>query len=75
MQSPESSSDARQRGWWRLSDQFRFAQVKWDWRGWVALLWALWWGWFYAMMVLETKFPQAAIWMHMIRNSIAVYLP
>jgi hypothetical protein len=36
---------------------------KWDWRGWVALTWALLFGWLYSLMVIETKFPQVLAWL------------
>lgn len=35
-----------------------------DWRGWIALAWALWWGWLYGLMVLETKFPHILASLH-----------
>jgi hypothetical protein len=38
-------------------------QPKWDWRGWLALAWALWFGWLYSLMVIETKFPQVLAWL------------
>jgi hypothetical protein len=29
-----------------------------DWRGWVALAWAAFWGWAYALMLLQARAPQ-----------------
>ena len=31
-----------------------------DWRGWIALAWALWWGAAYAVMVWQARAPQVA---------------
>jgi hypothetical protein len=33
-----------------------------DWRGWLTLAWALWWGWAYAAMVWRIKGPQVLAW-------------
>ena len=40
-----------------------------DWRGWIALVWVLWFGWLYTLMVLQTKFPQVLAW---VRSALAV---
>jgi phosphatidylserine decarboxylase len=34
-----------------------------DWRAWLAVAWAFWFGWLYGVMVLETKFPHALAWL------------
>jgi hypothetical protein len=34
-----------------------------DWRGWLALAWAIGWGWAYAMMVLHARAPHALAWL------------
>jgi hypothetical protein len=34
-----------------------------DWRGWIALLWALWWGWAYAVMAIHARSPQVLTWL------------
>ncbi len=47
----------------------RHLQARWDWRGWLALAWVLWFGWLYSLMVLETKFPQVLAWL---RRAMAV---
>ncbi len=39
-----------------------------DWRGWLALAWALWWGWAYALMVIEARSPQVLSWLRQIGN-------
>jgi hypothetical protein len=36
-----------------------------DWRGWVALAWALGWGWAYVIMVLQARAPQVLTWLHL----------
>jgi hypothetical protein len=45
----------------------RLAKI--DWRGWITLVWVLWFGWLYSLMVLETKFPQVLAW---VREAMAV---
>jgi len=47
----------------------RHQQARWDWQGWIALAWVLWFGWLYSLMVLETKFPQVLAWL---RRAMAV---
>jgi hypothetical protein len=37
-----------------------------DWRGWIALAWALWWGWAYALMVIEARSPLILSWLQQI---------
>jgi len=34
-----------------------------DWRGWIALLWVLWWGWAYCVMAIEARSPQVLGWL------------
>jgi hypothetical protein len=34
-----------------------------DWRGWVALAWAVGWGWPYVMMVLHARAPRVLEWL------------
>jgi hypothetical protein len=34
-----------------------------DWRGWIALVWALGWGWAYAIMVFHSRAPQLLAWL------------
>jgi hypothetical protein len=33
-------------------------RVRWDWRGWIALVWVLVWGWAYAVMAVQARAPQ-----------------
>ncbi len=33
-----------------------------DWRGWIALIWVLWWAWAYGLMVLQARAPQILAW-------------
>jgi len=33
-----------------------------DWRGWIALLWVMWWGWAYCVMAIEARSPQVLAW-------------
>ena len=33
-----------------------------DWRGWIALVWVLVWGWAYALMAIQAKAPQVVSW-------------
>jgi hypothetical protein len=37
---------------------------KFDWRGWIALAWVLWWGRAYFSMAIEAKGPQLMVWIH-----------
>jgi hypothetical protein len=37
-----------------------------DWRGWLALLWVLWWGWSYALMTFQARGPQVLAWLRTI---------
>jgi len=37
-----------------------------DWRGWIALLWVLWWGWAYCVMAIEARSPQVLAWLKML---------
>jgi hypothetical protein len=34
-----------------------------DWRGWIALLWVLVWGWAYAVMTIQARAPQVVSWL------------
>src|SRR5262245_26037046 len=34
-----------------------------DWRGWIVLLWALWWAWAYGTMAIQVKAPQVLAWL------------
>jgi hypothetical protein len=40
-------------------------RTSWDWRAWIALLWALWWGWAYILMVVHARSPQILAWLRM----------
>ncbi len=51
----------------------RHLQARWDWRGWIALAWVLWWGWLYSLMVLETKFPQVLAWLRSVGKLVAAH--
>jgi len=42
--------------------------VWWDWRGWIALAWVLWWGWAYAVMAWQAKAPQVLAWLEAIKS-------
>jgi hypothetical protein len=33
-----------------------------DWRGWITLAWALWWGWAYCRMAVAARGPQVLEW-------------
>jgi hypothetical protein len=33
-----------------------------DWRGWIALVWVLVWGWVYALMAIQARAPQLLAW-------------
>jgi hypothetical protein len=39
-------------------------QIPFDWRGWIALAWALWWGWAYCTMAVAARGPQVLEWIH-----------
>jgi hypothetical protein len=39
-----------------------------DWRGWIALAWALWWSWAYALMVFHARSPRILSWLRQIGN-------
>jgi hypothetical protein len=39
-----------------------------DWRGWITLAWALWWGWAYCQMAVAVKGPQVLQWLRTIRR-------
>jgi len=66
MKTPQRSSNSRHSPFRRLAVRFRATQARWDWRGWIALAWVLWWGWLYSLMVLEAKFPQVLAWLRTI---------
>ena len=40
----------------------RFSRAPFDWRGWIALAWVLWWAWAYALMAVQAKGPQVLAW-------------
>lgn len=42
---------------WRSLRENQVTERSWrvDWRGWLALAWALWFGWQYARMVVEVR--------------------
>jgi hypothetical protein len=69
MKSPETSSNFLHSLFRRLAGRLRITEPKWDWRGWIALVWVIWWGWLYSLMVIETKCPQVLIWL---RRAMAV---
>ena len=48
------------------------SEANWDWRGWIALAWALWFGWLYSLMVLETKFPQVLAWLRRLIAELSI---
>jgi len=48
----------QQRNGFETADRSRL-----DWRGWIALLWALWWAWAYCVMAIEARLPQALAWL------------
>ena len=33
-----------------------------DWRGWIAVVWVLVWGWAYAVMAVQARAPQVVSW-------------
>jgi hypothetical protein len=33
-----------------------------DWRGWIALIWVLYWAWAYSLMVIQARSPQVVAW-------------
>jgi hypothetical protein len=37
-----------------------------DWRGWIALLWVLWWGWAYGVMAIQARGPLVLAWLRTI---------
>lgn len=39
--------------------RFEFQRLLFDWRGWIALAWALWFGWQYAKMVVDARGAKA----------------
>jgi hypothetical protein len=34
-----------------------------DWRGWIALIWVIVWGWAYAIMAFHARAPQVLAWL------------
>jgi hypothetical protein len=40
----------------------RVSPARFDWRGWIALAWVLWWGWAYALMAVRARGPQVVAW-------------
>jgi hypothetical protein len=34
-----------------------------DWRGWIALIWVIVWGWAYGTMAFQARAPQALAWL------------
>jgi hypothetical protein len=34
-----------------------------DWRGWIALVWVIGWGWAYGTMVFQARAPQLLTWL------------
>ncbi len=34
-----------------------------DWRGWIALVWVIVWGWAYATMAFQARAPQVLTWL------------
>ncbi len=47
-------------------------RIRIDWRGWIALTWALRWGWAYALMVIQARSPQILSLLRQIRNSMSL---
>jgi hypothetical protein len=43
---------------------------QWDWRGWIALAWALWWGWAYAVMVWQARGQQLLAWIGWLKSGL-----
>jgi hypothetical protein len=39
-----------------------------DWRAWLALMWALGWGWAYVIMVFHARAPQVSAWLRVARH-------
>jgi hypothetical protein len=37
-------------------------RIRTDWRGWIALTWAIGWGWAYALMAIQARAPQVLAW-------------
>jgi len=56
----DEAEDARRSGPFKLSDRWL------DWRGWVVLVWVLWWGWSYGLMVFHARGPQVLAWLRTI---------
>jgi len=63
MNTPETSSNLRHVLTRWLSARLPITTPRWDWRGWIAFGWVLWFGWLYSLMVLQTKFPQVLTWL------------
>jgi hypothetical protein len=66
MKSPETSKSFRHSLFRRLAARLGEMEARWDWRGWIALAWVLWFGWLYSLMVVETKFPLVLAWLRTI---------
>ena len=33
-----------------------------DWRGWITLVWVLWWAWAYGIMAIQARAPLVSAW-------------
>jgi hypothetical protein len=42
-----------------------------DWRGWIALAWAMVWGWAYVLVALQARAPQIVCWIRTIARRVA----
>jgi hypothetical protein len=47
----------------RSTSRFKLSDRWLDWRGWIALVWALWWGWSYSVMAFHARAPQVLAWL------------
>ena len=43
-----------------MRPRLKLPQFHIDWRGWLALAWALWFGWLYTLMVVHERAPALA---------------
>jgi hypothetical protein len=35
-----------------------------DWRAWLAVAWVVYWGWAYAVMATQARWPLVSAWLH-----------
>jgi hypothetical protein len=45
-------------------------RVRVDWRGWIGLIWVLWWAWAYALMAIQAKSPQVLAWFRSLTSGL-----